>query len=83
MTREEYEKEHRRLCDVYYPHCERCVLSKWCENSDTVKDYYSVINEAYDIVQVVEKWAQEHPIQTNADKFKDVFGKDIVQGVCI
>lgn len=27
--------------------------------------------------QVVEKWSKEHPIVTNADKFKEVFGKPI------
>lgn len=25
-------------------------------------------------VSIVEKWAKEHPVQTKADKFKEVFG---------
>lgn len=27
--------------------------------------------------QIVEQWTKEHPIVTNADKFKEVFGKPI------
>lgn len=25
-------------------------------------------------VAIVEKWSKEHPVKTNADKFKEVFG---------
>ena len=30
-----------------------------------------------DIIELVEKWSKEHPIVTNRDKFREIFGVDI------
>lgn len=32
---------------------------------------------AIDIIEIVEKWSKEHPIVTNKDKFKEMFGINI------
>lgn len=29
--------------------------------------------------EIVMKWLEEHPVKTNADKFKEVFGIDVVE----
>lgn len=38
---------------------------------------------AYEALEIVEKWAKEHPIVTNAEKFKEVFGVDAPMNRCI
>jgi hypothetical protein len=48
--------------------CANCPLTSVCSNE--VPDYY-------DLIELVEKWAKEHPTVTNGDKFKEVFGFEI------
>ena len=65
----EFLKEYRRMCNLY-EHCEGCPLSeKQClaQRLQTDSEYLTVTSE-------VEKWSKEHPIITNAQKFKEVFG---------
>lgn len=37
----------------------------------------------FEALELVEKWAKEHQILTNADKFKEVFGIDIETQACV
>ena len=34
----------------------------------------ALVFNSYEAIEIVEKWAKEHPIVTNAMKFKEVFG---------
>ena len=49
--------------------CHKCPLYNICNESST-------ITAAIDIIEAVEQWGKEHPIKTNADKFKEVFAID-------
>lgn len=37
----------------------------------------------FEALELVEKWAKEHQIKTNADKFKEMFGVDAPMNRCI
>lgn len=38
---------------------------------------------AFEAIEFAEKWTKEHPIKTNADKFKEIFGVDAPMNKCI
>lgn len=67
-------KHKERMCDVHIISCANCnliyeVRNKGCSNCEDYVEKYP--QEAEEIIM---KWAKEHPIKTNADKFKEVFG---------
>lgn len=66
---QEVMKHWKRMCDT--SKCENCGLDKEC-GCDTY-----INNNLKQAEEIIMKWAEEHPIQTNADKFKEVFGYDI------
>lgn len=81
LSKEEYEKTVIRMMDSvreFKNHmgefnckdvtCGDCPIFESC----SVK--FSRIESAYSIVENVEKWGKEHPIVTNADKYREVFG---------
>lgn len=37
----------------------------------------------FEALEIVENWVKEHPVKTNADKFKEVFGFDAPIHQCI
>ena len=67
MDAVQYLKEKGRFCKQYKG-CSQCPLY---EHSNCVCP--DSINPA-EAVRIVEKWSNEHPIQTNAQKFEEVFG---------
>jgi len=79
MTREEYEKNVIRMFDsIRSDHkgekacrgvnCRDCPYNeKFCNTGE--KGF-----RVYEAIEIVENWANEHPIVTNADKFREVFG---------
>lgn len=78
MTKEEYKRNLIRMWDsLRIIHkgektcrgvgCVNCPLGKVCNTGEK-------IFRAYDAIEIVESWAKENPIVTNADKFKEVFG---------
>lgn len=79
MDAVEYLRTYHRMCNAIVREnddaCKECPLSnrnngKYC---DCVK---FVIQYPEECVGLVEKWAEDHKIITNADKFKEVFGID-------
>ena len=85
MTREEYEKTYVRMMDSLRGDihkgdrgcngvdCKNCPLGPIC---DTYETSNSSTFKAAQYIEIVEKWGKEHPIVTNADKFKEVFGRE-------
>lgn len=69
-----YLKEKVRMCHndpTEKFKCDRCPMF-----ADTVEIgcvYWEETDPA-EAVRIVEEWSKAHPIQTNADKFKEVFG---------
>ena len=86
ISREEYEKTYIRMMDsvrkegsVYKGKgrcadvsCGDCPLERLCRNNT------ALIFSAFAFIDAIEKWGKEHPIITNADKFKEVFGRSPV-----
>lgn len=70
---QEVMKIQKRICDYYKGECSKCTLSisnngfnYFC---DEFRNYCPQQAE-----EIILHWAEEHPVQTNADKFKEVFG---------
>lgn len=83
MTTEEYRENLIRMWDSLRNeskgeetcrdvNCRDCYFDEIC---NTV--YGGVIINACETIEIVEQWAEQHPIVTNADKFKEVFGLDM------
>lgn len=55
--------------------CESCQDCHSCELSSDGNDCDSFMgNNPQKAEEIIMKWVNTHPIQTNADKFKEVFG---------
>lgn len=64
-------KEMERIHKTYID-CVNCPLDDVLDDNTTCREFISRYpNEA---IKIVEKWNKEHPIITNAMKFKEVFG---------
>ena len=59
-------KQKERMCSSYLK-CDLCPMELLCCDDW----FYKSPQQAEEIIM---KWEEEHPIQTNADKFKEVFG---------
>ena len=88
MTKEEYKKTLIRMWDSAREgytkgeyncnsvECEKCPIESMC-GSGTVN-----MRNAHEIIEFVEKWAKEHPIETNGSRFlenyseADIYGRD-------
>lgn len=57
--------------------CHDCPLFNKICNCD------SPIYYAHEAADVVEEWAKQHPIETNADKFRELFGVQPPINVCV
>ena len=67
---QEVMKHRKRMC-ASYNGCYGCVFR---ESNCVVTDF--ILSKSKKAEEIIMKWAEEHPLQTNADKFKEVFGLD-------
>lgn len=68
----DYFKEARRMCKSY-PDCKGCpLINSACGFIRCIEGRSDA--EMRCEIKVVEQWSKEHPIITNALKFKEVFG---------
>lgn len=60
MDAVEYVKQRKRMCD-YYIACDDCPAfgSESCSSLDSV----------FELVEIVEQWAKEHPVKTRQSEF--------------
>lgn len=62
MDAVKFMKEKDRLCGAYV--CDDCpLLAKGCDDSENIEE----------LVEIVEKWSNEHPVKTRADVFREMF----------
>jgi len=66
----EFLKEYNRMCTMYKS-CRGCPLEM--DNCAGCGDEFSE-KQIINIIDKTEQWSKEHPIITNARKFKEVFG---------
>lgn len=80
MTKENYEQNLIRLWDSLRTeykgsrtcagvNCHDCPLNLLCN-----LDIGATIIDAYRYIEIVNNWVKEHPVMTNAMKFKEIFG---------
>lgn len=53
--------------------CEDCLLSAYHNNHNRSCGEFE-FEYPEEATELIRKWAEEHPVMTNADKFKEVFG---------
>lgn len=87
LTKEEFKRDYIRMMDSLRSgyssayrgrfNCEGVVDCKKClfndEDGECICSYGDGSN-SFKIIEIVEQWSKEHPVQTNLDKFKEVFG---------
>lgn len=62
-----YVAEKKRLCESNTEHCINCVLNEiGCDVVDEITAKH---------IEILQKWSDEHPHQTMADKFFEIFPK--------
>ncbi len=66
-------------CDFVY--CCDCPLGKIADSANGSDTCFNMAYSAMDIIEIVEKWGKEHPITTNGDKFREIFGIDPLNGL--
>lgn len=66
MDAKEFLKALGRMCKQQ-DNCKECAANKSCT-------IYTSITPNLELVDVVEKWANEHPLKTNRDALKEKFG---------
>ena len=62
-------RERQRMCSSYNT-CRQCYINDLL--TDTCAAWIMKNPEATE--RIVMQWAAEHPVKTNRDKFKEVFG---------
>lgn len=88
MTKEEYKENLIRMFDSLRTKCKgesACagIICTDCPFNEKVCSAGTAIRNAYEAIDLVENWAKEHPIKTNADKFKEVFGFEPTPIYCV
>ena len=71
MDAVKYLREKKRMC-LNHPGCRGCPMKilEYCNVAAFTTD-----EERIKAVQIVEQWAAEHHVMTNAQKFEEVFGE--------
>ena len=62
--------QFNRMCNSHEGYCDECPMHKACKFY--CKNY--PFEEPKKSEEIVMDWAKEHPIKTNAEKFKELFG---------
>ena len=75
MEFQEFWKLYKRMCDKHST-CENCPMNgmRFDCNGICVK---AIEKNPQQAEQIVEQWTKEHPVVTNGDKFREVFGETI------
>ena len=79
MTKEEYQRNLVRMFDSLRTEnkgeencagidCSNCPFNRKVCNTGKLLFYF------FEAIEIVENWAKQHPIVTNADKFHEMFG---------
>lgn len=66
-------KQKERMCKSYKGVCRKCDVSS-DNNGKHIGCRSFTLNYPQEAEEIIMKWAEEHPVQTNVDKFKEVFG---------
>ena len=72
-------REYQRMCDAEYKKgdtwCRSCPLFPVrVRLSQPIMCKDLILDHIEDFAPIVEQWSKEHPVQTNEEMFKEVFG---------
>lgn len=73
-------EEKHRICNAYN-NCENCPLHP-LKNNRGIRCATAIENHIEEAEEIILKWAEEYPIRTNKDKFKEVFGLETALEGC-
>lgn len=73
MDAKEFLLERKRMCDAFGSSCAGCPAY----NLNSCRRIRLTNAEMDGFIEAVEKWSKDHPIVTNRDKFREIFGPDI------
>ena len=73
-------KQRERMCESYGLNCNDCGL---CSRNNEKKEQCEIftVHHPQEAEKIIMDWTKEHPFQTNADKFREVFGIGVGDGV--
>lgn len=74
-------KHRERMCDALNCSCSSCGLN-YDNNNCHVGCNTFVCNYYEQAEEIIMNWAKKHPVKTNADKFKEVFGFEPYEDSC-
>lgn len=75
---QEVTKMYGRLCDSF-DDCRKCPMFRNRDKNDKIPcSYWTLIVDSETAEKVILDWAKKHPVKTNRDKFREVFGMDII-----
>jgi hypothetical protein len=90
-TEEQYKRDITRMFDTYRHDsdhmgksscngvdCRECPLGDNSQINSQIAVCKATKAKAFDLIEFVQKWAQKHPLQTNADKLIEIFGEDVL-----
>lgn len=88
ITKEEFQRDLIRMFDSLRNECKGekncegincrdCPFDRKVCNAD-IETFH-----AHEAIEIVENWAEQHPIATNADKFREVFGFEPTPIYCV
>lgn len=76
---QEVAKMYDRLCESY-DECYKCPMFRHIDKNSGPMGcrYWTLIVDPETAEKVILHWGKEHPPKTNRDKFREVFGMDII-----
>ncbi|MBR2999702.1 MAG: hypothetical protein IKF39_01785 [Oscillospiraceae bacterium] len=80
MDAVQFAREQYRMCELYASaeDCGECPIDE--VNKYGFMGCAAFIGEHPEVaVRLVEEWSKAHPVQTNAQKFEEVFGEYLLQ----
>lgn len=77
---QEVMKQRNRMCESYVG-CMDCALCD-INNGENIDCSAFCIKHPQRAEEIIMKWAEENRVQTNADKFKEVFGIKLLDDLC-
>lgn len=75
MEFKEFSKAMKRMCRSL--DCKDCHMETLTKHNTLASCYTIAMNNPEEADEIVSKWASEHPLKTNAERIKEVFGLDI------
>ena len=78
----EFLKETQRMCSSY-KECTDCPLKELASFAGYKACRIYMLNECEKAISAVDAWSKKHPIITNAQKFKEVFGEKTIDQLAL